>query len=493
MLMLGRPENGTVAVMLLSLATLSSHPAWSADWTLSKQLTTQVTYTDNLLLNATNKKSDVYVEITPGLVVTGKGRRFNLDLAYSPQYLHYFSSGEDDVLNHRLQANAQSELYQDHLFLDASATAQQELINALGPSSRDAINPTGNLQTSYTYSLAPRYQNRFGQTAKLDIGVENNGVFYSDVGSNSIGYKSHIDLSSGTASGKLSWGITAEHERIEYADSASNQFSYTTVADQSTTQFSKTSGTLGYQINPHWHVDTRAGYEDNNYVSLNETSGALWEASSLWTPSPRTSLRAGVSYRYFGWAPVLEFSHRSKRSAWTASFTRDVSSARNERMQNNVYSFKDAFGEPVVPVTGDALTVLPNGSIPISSTFISNTFQTGYTLSTRRSTFGASLGYVLRQYEGLTQDEETANATLFWTRRLTQLTSSNLTLGWDRTQRRDTAADNTTGTGDQLTVNAGLTRKLSERANLDLQYRFLDGADYSENRVTLGLRMNWSD
>ncbi len=333
-------------------------------------------------------------------------------------------------MNHRLQANVQSEIYKDHLFLDASATARQELIDSLRTSSRDATNPTGNLQTTYTYLIAPNYKSRLGRNAELNVRFENDGVFYSDVGDNSIGYRSQIELLSGPSFGALHWGVTAENERIEYENGPADRFS-------------NAKGTMGYQFNDRWRLDTLAGYEDNNYFSLNKTSGAQWGVTGTWTPSARTSIRLGTGYRYFGWTPVLEFSHRSKRSAWTASYLRDISSARNERIQSNVFAFTDAFGEPVIPVTGDTLYVPTGEATPTSANYISNHFRTGYTLQTRRSTLGASIGYELREYESSTPDEESASATVFWTRRLSGLTSTNITLGWDRNEQRQSTVGNT--------------------------------------------------
>lgn len=465
-------------------ALLASSPAWAADWSVSRQLTTRGTYTDNLNLDATDAtdaKSGFFVDLAPGLVVTGTGRRLNLNLAYSPQLIHYLSSSDNDELNHRLQANAQSELYRDHLFLDLSATARQELIDPLGPSGGDATSPTGNLQTTYTYSISPSYKNRFGRQAVLNVSVAHDGVLYSEQGDDSPGFSSQIGLSSGPAFGALNWGISAQNERLEFEESAA-------------TSFGNVDGSLGYRFNGRWRIDTSAGYENNDYSSLNETSGANLQASGTWTPTRRTSFKLGIGQRYFGWTPTLDFSHRSKRSVWTASYTRDVSSARNDRRQSDVFAFEDAFGEPIVPATGDTVTVRPGEATPTSATYVSNNFQAGYTLQTRRSTLGTSLRYVLREYEGLTQDEETAGASLFWSRRLTTLTSGNMALSWDRSERRNTAdADLDADESNNFNFNAGLSRQLSARTNLDLQYRFVDGEDYTENRITLGLRMSWSD
>lgn len=472
-------KSGYLKSGIFCVAALLWTPAWTADWKTSAQLALEGTYSDNLFLDKTDKVGDFFLDITPGIVITGKGNRLNLDLAYSPQYLHYLTVSSEDQLNHRLQANAQTEIYKDHLFFDASVTANQELIDSFGPSGGDATNPTGNLQTTYTYSLAPSYKNnRFGRHAELNVSFVNDGVFYSEEGDNSIAYTSQIELLSGPSLGALQLGMIAEDEHIEYEDSP-------------TDRFTSLMGSAGYQYNNRWRIDGLAGYEDNNYPSLTATSGTQWEIAGTWTPNARTSLKLGTGYRYFGWTPVLEFSHKRKRSVWTASYTRDITSARNARGQLNVFEFENAFGEPVVPETGDTLNVPVGQAPPTSSTYISNNFQTGYTLQTRRSTVGASIRYELREYEGSLQDEASASTTLYWTRRLTGLTSTNVSLGWDRIERRDTLADSLVDEQNDFNLDLGLSRQLSVRTNVVLRYGFLNSDDYTENIITIGLRTNW--
>jgi uncharacterized protein (PEP-CTERM system associated) len=497
-----------LAAMLSYLLILFVSSTLAADWKVSKQMSTQVIYSDNLQLNNTQiittsdkkSESDFFVDVTPGLVVTGKGRRINLDFAYSPQYIRYLSNSSNDTFNHRLQANMQSELYEEHIFFDLTATAQQEVIDSLAPSSGDAINPTGNTQTTYTYRIAPSYKNRFGRFVNLGINFETNGVFYSDQGGDSIGYLSQIELSNGSALNALIWEINAENERVEFTQN--NGTENTLITEKPTTETNDISTSLGYKFSERWQLMTRFGYEKNNYVALNENNSEHWQFSGTWTPTTRTTLQLGMGYRYFGWSPILELNHRHKHSAWTVSFSRDISSARNERLQNNVYAFKDAFGETVIPDTGDQLVVRPNTAIPTSATFISSHFQTSYAFQMRRNTLGTTIRYTLREYEEAGQNDETFGASLFWTRKLTGLTSSHLALSWDQNKRdaginfiQPTLIAQSTLTNEvtNFTVDAGLSRQLSAHTNLDLQYRFLDSDKYTENRVTLGLRMTWSN
>ncbi|WP_240905600.1 TIGR03016 family PEP-CTERM system-associated outer membrane protein [Thiorhodococcus mannitoliphagus] len=451
---------------------------------MSKQLTVKGTYTDNLNLEDPTAndgaQGDFFIQLTPGFVLQANGRRLDLDVAYSLQSLHYLSYDSEDQLNNRLQANANSELYRDHLFLDMKVTARQELINAQGPTSWDATGPSNNLQTTYSYLVAPYFKNRFGRTAELTLRFEQNGVFYSDEGQDSLGYGTQLDLLSGPILGDLQLGLFAENANVDYQDGPSDRFS-------------RAAGGVGYQIDERWRFDVLGGYEDNNYPSLDRTSGSLWESLLTWTPNVRTKVTAGVGQRYYGWTPRFELSYRRKRSVWTASYQRDLTSARGERANSTVYSFEDAFGEPVTPETGSALDVPLDTATVSSSVYVNNTFTSVVTVQTRRSTLGASLGYGLRQYQDVARDdEETLYARVYWSRRLAARTSLNLGLGWRQTDNNNSTDDTAANLQDSYYFNTGLTRQLSERTYCDLQYSFRDDSDNgAENRITLGLRISW--
>lgn len=464
---------------------LMSVSVFAADWKLSRQLTLKGTYSDNIELEDTNKSSDFFLELTPGFVLQGKGRRLNLDLAYSLQSLHYLNTSSEDEINHRLQANAESELYRDHLFLDANLTARQEMKDSLAPSAWDATNPSSDLQNSYTYLFAPYFKNRFGRQAELTLRLENDGVFYGEEGDDSLGYRAKLDLLSGPALSNFRWSLNAENEFVDYQEGPQDRFS-------------KVTGGLGYQIDNRWRIDIQGGYEDNDYYSVDdtsddETSGSLWEGLVTWTPNTRTNVKLGSGYRYFGWTPRLEIDYRRKRSVWTASYNRDISNARTDRLGTRVYEFEDAFGETVTPETGAGLTVPVDTATPDSSVYINNRFDSTWTLQTQRSSLGISLGYVLREYDDASkEDEGTVQARLYWSRRLSTHTTGNLGLNWSQRERDSDVSDESDLDRHDYGFDAGLTRRLSERAYVDVQYGLRnDDEDSVENRVTLGLRLNW--
>lgn len=450
----------------------------AAEWTSSKDLAVRGTYTDNLLLGGDGQEDAFFVEVRPGFAVRGDGRRLNLALAYSLQYLNYLSGDADDDLNHFLQANVGSELYKNHLYLDGGVTLRQELIDPLGVAGPDSTSPTGNLQTTGTYFIAPRYVNRFGRHGILTARFQNDGVFYEEEGDESIGYTTSVDVRSGPSLGDLLIGSAYEDRQVDYQDSRNDRYRTLT-------------GFVGYQFSRVWRADGTVGYEENDYTSLDETDGTLWRVSVTWTPNPRTFVQAGTGKRYFGWTPSLDFEYRRKRSVWTANYDRDIENARNASLRSDVFVFEDEFGDPILPDTAESANLPLDTALADSSTFISNRFRAGYAVRSRRSSAGVTLGYTYREYEDSSQDQNVASVRVFGTRQLGRLTQANIGLGWSQREADGDGAGVGRDERSDMNFDAGLTRRWTPRTNLSLRYRLSNGEDYTENRVTLALQTSW--
>jgi uncharacterized protein (PEP-CTERM system associated) len=207
-----------------------------------------------------------------------------------------------------------------------------------------------------------------------------------------------------------------------------------------------------------------------------------------------------VGGRFFGWTPLLEFEHRSKRSRWTASYRRDLSTSATERARVDVFELEDEQGEPALePITGEPGDIPPGAAPPSSDDFVSNTFGTGYSLETRRSKLGADATYILREYEDSSRDYSSAWMRAFWDRRISPATTAKLGLLWSRVRDENRVTDFGDTEYTDWTLSAGITRKLTRRTEIGAWYRFRvrDSARsddaYQENRINLAIRTVWND
>jgi uncharacterized protein (PEP-CTERM system associated) len=456
--------------MMLSTAS-------AADWQLSKQVALEGNYSDNINLDDTDKVSDFFATFTPGIVLQKTGRYLNVDLAYSPRFVNYISESNNNRIDNNLQLNAQSELIENHFFVDLVATADQTYINAFDARG-DADNNTDNIQTTYSYALSPLLRSNVGGFADAELALEQTGVFYSNQGADSYGYGASLAINADRDFfGRLLWGVLAETERVEY-DSDQNDFSTFSV-------------TVGYQLTRRLAVDLFAGYEDNSYASPDATSGVLWGAGFTWIPTSRTELSVQYGETYFGTTSNIEFRHQRKRSVWQASYTRQLATARSQVASTPVYSFEDPFGDPTLPDVADTAPVSVETALPTTTVFIADQLNAEYTLLTRRSTFTANGAYVRRDYGGGDDGQTAIQLGLNVTHDLSTRLSALAGLNWQQTDQGTTATTNNADTNDNLALRAGLRRSLNEHWNVNALYLLQTGTDYTENRFTLGVAADW--
>src|SRR6185295_2068225 len=69
-------------------------------------------------------------------------------------------------------------------------------------------------------------------------------------------------------------------------------------------------------------------YESGGAVPVSE--GASWSAGVDWPPSPNTRLTAAAGRRFYGDAYLFDFSHRTRLTAWSVTYTESVTTARSE-------------------------------------------------------------------------------------------------------------------------------------------------------------------
>ncbi|WPL17743.1 hypothetical protein Thiowin_02782 [Thiorhodovibrio winogradskyi] len=449
----------------------------AAEWTLSKQVSLDTSFSDNINLTDTNPASDFFTSLSPGFVLQGKGSGLTVDLAYAPRLLYYLHETSNNRIDNNLQANAEAEVFREHLFVDFTSSARQEFIDPFAARG-DVENTTDNIQTTYSYAVSPLLRSNLGRNAELELRLTNTGVFYSREGSDSYSYEADFQIRSRADNpGRTLWSTQARKERVEY--------------DSGDDDFSNFSILVGYELTRHWTIELSGGYEDNNYAASQETSGSQWGAFLSWVPTSRTSFRLGIGKHYYGTTPSFEFSHQSKRSRWTAIYSRELTTSRSDVVNNPVFQFEDPFGEPLTPNTADAGRLGVDNALPNARVYLSDRLSGQYVLETRRSSLSLNVDYVQREYEGDANEETAVQAALDFQHRLTAKTSGNAGVSWRQTDQDITNVSENANRDEEITVFTGLSRSLSERINVDLNYQFRNGRDYTENRVTLGLSSRW--
>jgi uncharacterized protein (PEP-CTERM system associated) len=90
---------------------------------------------------------------------------------------------------------------------------------------------------------------------------------------------------------------------------------------------------LTYQIDPQFNVSLIGGREEQNFDSVNKQSNNTNGFGFAWSPTERTKMEFKRVNRFFGPSNTFNFSHRTARTAWTMSASKE---ATTQQTQGNV-------------------------------------------------------------------------------------------------------------------------------------------------------------
>ncbi len=117
-----------ILFILFSLLLVQSN-VWAKEVDIQPSISTRLGYSDNIDLDATNEKDDFFLRVTPAISFKREGARVKSNLNYSLSGLLYASESDDNEIQHRLAANAASEIIK-HSFFQAECKCRhwQELV-----------------------------------------------------------------------------------------------------------------------------------------------------------------------------------------------------------------------------------------------------------------------------------------------------------------------------------------------------------------------------
>jgi uncharacterized protein (PEP-CTERM system associated) len=295
--------------------------AYGADWLIVPSVTAQQTYSDNFRLAPRGREESEWItEISPGVSVSGRGARLQVDAQYALNYQHYLKNSEESGINHTLGSTALLDAWNKELFVQAAASVSMQTVSTLGPQAQSSANVTDNRTEVRTAMISPYWVRSLGSWGRADARytwsrTETSGEF--DVYSGET-RSINLGLSSGPAFNDLGWGLSY---RKSESESSSGAF------DQRESETSTAS--LRYRLFPTFTLTGTVGYESNGYTSIDQgdTSGTTWSVGGDWAPSPRTRVSGSFGERYFGNTYKLDASHRTRLTTWTLSYSEDVTDA----------------------------------------------------------------------------------------------------------------------------------------------------------------------
>lgn len=466
----------SICALLCSAAPIFT-PVMAGEWHAKPSLEVAETYTDNVDLTPTNRKSDFITRISPGISLTGKSARVNLNVDYVANYLIFARDNENTDLRHNLNAGLNTELVRDWLYLDGRASINQQFLDRGGALSSNDANVTDNRQTVQTYSISPRIRHSLGSFANLNAGYtfamiqtgkpNPTVVLPNNVIGDTLTQSANIGLDSGRRFARFKWGTGVDYIYDDRKDGrpSSEDINYRFYSE--------------YSVNRWLRLVGSVGYEDINDNTLTQNrDGFTWDAGFTLTPGPRSELtvRGGRRYQNDNWS-VRGTYRLSERSIINLAYTEEVTTS-SRILQNQLVL------DSRVPATD------PGGFSLTNNAFLRKRAEFGITATRKRNVFGATAFHEKRLPDAGFDRETNYGMNFNFSRQLSRATSAFISGTAQHTKFYQVVPRS----DDFFTGEAGFTYKLSEYFSGGVTYYYTNRnssqvlRDLKENAVKVNLK-----
>lgn len=471
----------------------------AGEWLVKSGLNVGEIYTDNVELDEDDKDSKFISVVRPTLNFIGNGNRANVSFISAFEFNNL--GGGADAFSPRINANADAELLEDILFIDAGLSSNQTIIDPFAAAGTGQLNRTDNVTTTYDYNISPYMVRHFGRTADLILRYTyDDQINKGDELSDSVRQSVVTTLKSGQDFSRLNWSLTMDYQDTDFDDDEND----TTGQDGNSEKLSS-SITLGYQLNRKFQLKSTVGQEWNNYQTSDDddTDDPFWDVGVIWTPNKRTSFDVGYGKHFYSTTPRFKFSHETRRTLFSASYSRSLTDSRSERINSNVFSFSDAQLEALeqFQLTDSQFDSLEQSAAQSSSLngnptfadqgiFVNELFESSLTLKGKRTTATVYFRESKQIREDVDEDAIFTSSGVRLERSLSSKYTLNSRLTWDERQ------DQTGFTSDKTQWYLNLRRKLGTRTAVSISYSYAErdsdriNDDYKENRISLNFSID---
>lgn len=454
----------------------------------------------------TGEGSDFVASVQPGLRLAANGDRLKGYADYSLRRLFYASNSSLNRSENALRAFGTAELAENFAFIDVSGNISQQAISAFSPQPGNDLGASQNRTETSVYRVSPyvrgligdwaNYQARYSRTATRS----KSSLVASDHDADDLS----LQVSSASQLRGLGWMLDLNRQEVDYDNGRSFE------SDRARLY-------LNHAVSPQLTLSVFPGWESNNYLSTDKDSNATLGGRVQWAPSERTSLSALLEKRFFGRAYSLSAEHRTPRTAWRYSNSRDASATPNQNVTTSLgplydllfFQFASIEPDPVARAQLVQAYLIANGldgstsvdlGFLVSSVSLARRQDLGLTLIGRRDT----LSFLLAQSETSRLTQTTLSGDLgssafvrqhgfsiSYSRRLTPQASLNVLASQSRSAGDNSAALHS----NSRSLNLSLSSRLGEHVTGTLAVRrtLSDSSltSYSESSVRAGVSMQF--
>lgn len=460
--------------------------SWAAKWSVTPALTLSETYANNVNIGGTgNEQGEFITQINPAISLNGTGRRLQLDLNYNMQNVLYAKNDSRNTTFHQLRAHALATLVEDALFVDTSASINQQAISLREAAPVDNLTLSNNRTDAITFHISPYLRHAFGDVATTELRYGYDKTHYEATGFGSESNTYSARITSGATFKTFPWGLGYKQQETPASKQVASHLKFETY-----------TADLRYVASRKLIFTTSGGYENNEYGTSQlqrKPSGAFWNAGLIWSPSSRTSLQASYGKRFFGNNYALDAKHVTRRSTWNLSYTENVTTINMLRPESRIFMISDGAGGVFVdPQTG--LPVLVAFLIPTltNDVYISKHLQAAIGYKLKRNDFNFSLFNESRLFEGSGELQRLQGANASWALQLAPHSNLSINSGSQNIKYSlDNQADDFWNVGMTLNhdIQHDVKGAIEFRHAVRSSSRFIN--ESSENRVVARLTVTF--
>lgn len=500
-----------LAAALLTMGASSS--ALAQRWTIEPGISSRLTWTSNALFGTdAETRSDTILDVSPRISVRAEGARLRLAGAVALNGIAYADRTAPSRVLPAGDLSARLEAVERWLFLEASARAIQTSTDAFGV--RPEATSTSNTLTTIVGRFSPYVEGPISPLARYRIRSDSTWTRDSSIvsgaaDSGASGYFGRYAAFIEHDPKPLGWRLEAERSETRYRDETTAPL----VGDVARL-------VVDYALVEELSAGLRAGYERNNFVSVDKRNYTTYGGQANWRPSARTLLTAEVERRFYGSSWRLRFDHRAPQLSFGLGVVRAVESAPQSLFDlpatGNVAALIDAMFTTRYPDPAERAKVVQqfivNQGLPATTLVPTNLRSQRLSLVTASSAsigfIGARNSVVISGFNSRTEDLPDAvvlatggaavnniqyGAALTLAHRFGRNVSLASTLEWSRIRGLAAVApaltpDMTTQSGARVTLSVQASPKTS--ASFGARYRKIESTvaiPGSEGSVFVGL------
>lgn len=498
-----RIRAATIPAALLFLTTTGVY----GQVTMTPSVSISETLTDNVRLSNTGQQAEQITETRASIRINIDGAKLKTFFDYSLSNVMYAqnSSPNRTQFQNGLNTFGTLEMVDNWAFVDFNGSISQQAVSAFGTQSIDNTAINANKAEVSNYRLSPYVRGRLGDTASYEARYSRS-VTSSDaaVGSGVATGDGSVRVSGASAFKNLGWSTDLSQQIVDYSAGR-------------TTESDRFSVGLSYSMTSQLSVFANVGREADNFTSFDRQSSGTSGFGVNWSPSEMTKLSASRGRRSFGDTHNLNFSHRTARTAWLFSDSKDVATTPSQAGVASLGSIYDLLYrqfeslEPN-PVSRAQLVnayLQANGISP-KATVVSGFLTSAVSLQRRQDLSVALLGvrdtvtFIATRSEGSRLDtvstglDDLSNSSLVRQRGFSVNYSHRLTPDYSLgvlVSQQNTSGDLSQQDSTLRFLNVNVTGKVGRKAFASVGARRVvsggSNASYTENAVTGNLNVQF--